>query len=94
MGISNLERMLNEEGDDKGVIAIMDHRYGDKKEVWNPRIQDEVDSARKSFDDLKAKGYTVYKVNPDTGEKDDGRVMTSFEPEAGKMIAIPRMAGG
>lgn len=66
-------------------------RGGDIKTVWNPDSPVEVEIARKAFDDLKAKGFTIYRVNR-KGETD--KRMDAFDPEAEKMIAVPRVVGG
>lgn len=74
----------------KNLIAILD-KSGDTKIVWDPNRPEEVENARQSFDSLKEKGYTAYKVNRD-GEK--GEVARNFDPTAAKIILAPRMVGG
>ena len=73
-----------------GTMSIMDHT-GDSKQMWDPNNPDEVSSARKTFNDLKAKGYTAYQVRED-GKK--AEIMREFDPQAGKVILSPAMAGG
>jgi len=66
--------------------------YGDIKKVWNAANRDEVEDARRSFDDLvKKKKYLAFKVT-DSGDK--GEQIREFNPEAGKMILVPPVAGG
>jgi hypothetical protein len=42
----------------KHVMCCMDHT-GDTKIMWSKDNQDEVDVARRTFDDMKKKGYTA-----------------------------------
>ena len=72
------------------VLSILGYQ-GDKRETWDPRNPDEVDSARRTFDDLRKKGYAAHKVKKDGSE---GAVITEFDPEAGKIIMLKPMAGG
>lgn len=71
-------------------LCVMD-RTGDTKTIWDPAKPDEVEAARAQFDALKKKGYIAYAVD-EKGEK--GRVISKFDPEAGKVIMSPAMAGG
>ncbi len=72
-------------------IAVMG-KEGDVKTIWNPKNADEVENARKTFNDMKKKGYLAFKVTTDGGQ---GEQMTTFDPEAAKMILmIPQMQGG
>jgi len=73
-----------------GQMRIMG-RKGDTKTIWNPENKDEVKSARKTFDELRAKGFSAYRVDE---EGDKGGRMDSFDPQAGKVIMVPRMGGG
>jgi len=66
--------------------------YGDIKKVWNAANRDEVEDARRSFDELvKKKKYLAFKV---TAAGDKGEQIREFDPEAGKMILVPPVAGG
>lgn len=72
-------------------IAVMG-KEGDVKTIWNPRNTDEVEHARKTFVELRAKGYLAFRVN-DNGE--NGEQITEFDPTVGKMILmVPQMRGG
>jgi hypothetical protein len=72
-------------------IAVMG-KEGDVKTIWNPKNADEVENARKTFNDMKKKGYLAFKVAKD-GEK--GEQMTEFDPDAAKMILmVPAFQGG
>lgn len=74
------------------VMSILCSR-GDYKLTYNPDKDEEVAMARKTFDELKRKGYTAFRVDPDSrGEK--GEQLREFDPRAGQMIMSPRMQGG
>ena len=64
---------------------------GDLRVTWNARDTDEVEAARKQFDDLRAKSFLAFAVGDD-GEK--GNQITEFDPQAQKIILAPPMAGG
>jgi hypothetical protein len=64
---------------------------GDKKTTWDPLKEPEVDAARAEFDRLKKAGYTAYTANKKGEPKD---IMATFDPNAERMILMPRMVGG
>lgn len=72
------------------TLSAMD-MTGDTKTIWDPRNQDEVDAAEVTFKSLKKKGYLIYSVGKD-GKKNEA--ITSFDPTAEKMIAVPPVTGG
>lgn len=72
-------------------MAVMSHE-GDTKIIWDSENPDEVANAKRTFDDLMAKGMMAYVVKDDEGMK--GRYMRTFDPSAEKMIlAAPMVAG-
>lgn len=73
-----------------GQLKIMDGR-GDTRVMWDPSRPDEVNAARKTFDELRAKRYNAYRVNK---KGEPGDIIREFDPEAGKIILAPPMAGG
>ena len=73
-----------------GEMAIMG-RQGDTKIIWEPSNKPEVDAARKSFDDLRGKGYLAFSVE---GDGSKGKQIFTFEPHAAKIILSPPMRGG
>lgn len=84
----NIEEIeLNE---NQGVIAKMDDT-GDTKIIWSRDNEDEVANARRTFDDLKTKGFTAYSVKKD-GEKNE--IIARFDPKAERIIMVPAMQGG
>lgn len=73
------------------VMEIMDPKAGDTKIIWDPSNADEVANAKRTFDDLAAKGFTAYRVTEDG--KTDALIRT-FEPTAARLILKPAYAGG
>jgi hypothetical protein len=73
-----------------GELRVMG-KEGDAKVIWNPENDDEVAAARRTFDDLRAKGHLAYSVREE-GRK--GEMIRAFDPNAGKIILAPPMAGG
>lgn len=64
---------------------------GDTKLIWNKDNRDEIDNARRTFDDLRKKGFSAFAVKKD-GEK--GEQIFSFDERAEKLIMVPQMRGG
>lgn len=73
------------------AMAVMGHE-GDTKTIWNKDNPDEVDVARRTFNDLKKKGYYAYRVVGEKGDK--GEIMHEFDPKAERMIMALPMVGG
>lgn len=73
-----------------GEMCIMDET-GDTRLMWSQKNKDEVDHARKRFEELKAKGYMAYTVN---AKGDQGEVLHSFDAAAERIIMVPRVVGG
>jgi hypothetical protein len=64
---------------------------GDTKVMWDSEQEAEVENARRTFNDLRGRGYAAFAVRT-SGEK--GRQVTEFDPEAEKLIMVPQIAGG
>jgi hypothetical protein len=73
-----------------GELCVLD-RTGDTKLIWDSAQEDEVDAARRTFDDLKKKGYAAYSVNK---KGDKGEVMKKFDADAERIIMAPALVGG
>lgn len=71
-------------------MAILDHT-GDTKLIWASDVDDEVEHARKTFNEMRKKGYAAYSVNK---KGDKGEVLKEFDPDVEKMILAPPMKGG
>lgn len=76
--------------DDEGLMRVMDET-GDYEVKWNRRNHVEVEAARAAFDSMKAKRYMAYKTTA-SGER--GEVITSFDPDAQRIVFTPPMVGG
>jgi hypothetical protein len=67
-------------------------RKGDTRIIWNPRDDDEVASARSTFNELvNEKHFLAFKVQRGGGK---GEQIKEFDPAAEKLIIAPPMAGG
>jgi hypothetical protein len=72
-------------------IAVMG-KEGDVKTIWNPQNAAEVDNARATFANMRAKGYAAFRV---AANGEQGEQITEFDPTAGKMILmVPALQGG
>jgi hypothetical protein len=74
-----------------GELAVLD-LSGDTKHMWDRSKSAEVDAAREVFKSLKKKGYMIYKAEGRDGSR--GEVLSEFDSEAERIIAVPRMVGG
>lgn len=72
-------------------LAVMGAK-GDTKIIWDVANEDEVANARRTFADLRKKGYLAFRVNDDDASK--GEQINRFDEEAEKMILAPPMQGG
>lgn len=78
-------------------MMVMD-RSGDTKIVWDPNVPEEVEIARKAFNELTrpasqgGKGYQAWSVNPEDASKQ--ALIRKFDPNASKLILSPPMVGG
>lgn len=73
-----------------GELAIMG-RQGDLPVAWDKTKPEQVETARRMFKDLRAKGYLAFTVNK---EQARDQQITEFDPEAEKIILSPPLAGG
>ena len=64
---------------------------GDTKTIWSKDNDDEIDNARKTFNDLTKKGHKAYCVKKDGSQ---GKVMSKFDPKAERMVLVPPVGGG
>lgn len=72
-------------------MSILDPS-GDTKVTWNKDNPDEVENARRTFDDLKKKGFMAYSVEGSRGDK--GEVLRGFDADAERLIMAPPLVGG
>lgn len=66
-------------------------RKGDTKVIWDPDNEDEVEAAEVQFDALIEKGFAAFKVDK---KGDKGTKIKKFNPDAGKIIMVPKVQGG
>lgn len=74
----------------KAVMSILDST-GDTKIMWNPRDDDEVDTAESAFDKLVKKGFRAFRVD---AKGKAGERIDKFDSKAEKIIMVPQLAGG
>jgi len=74
----------------KHEMAFMDET-GDTKLIWTEGNEIEVENARRTFNEMRKKGYIAYAVDK-KGEK--GTVIDHFDPSAEKIILAPQLKGG
>jgi hypothetical protein len=74
-----------------GEIAIMDGT-GDTKVIWSRDNADEVEMARKQFNEFKKKKFAAFSVVGKDGAK--GTQIDEFDPNAERIIFVPPMVGG
>ncbi len=74
-----------------GLMSTLD-RSGDHRIMWDRGNEDEVAAARRSFDDLLAKGYLAYEPTGKRGEQ--GSQVRRFDPEAERIILVKPLQGG
>ena len=66
-------------------------REGDIKTIWNSENAEEVEHARKTFEDLTKKGFSAFAVKHMGGQ---GERIAKFDPSKEKMILVPQLRGG
>lgn len=79
------------ENEPKAHVFYVPDQTGDTKIMWDSANDPEVANARRTFDELRSKGYLVYKTDK-KGEKAER--MTVFDPTAERLIASAPLAGG
>ena len=65
---------------------------GDTKIMWDSDKEEEVETARSTFEKLVGKGYAAFKVKNEKGDK--GEQIRKFDPCLERMILIPQLRGG
>jgi hypothetical protein len=65
---------------------------GDTKLIWDSGKDDEVEAARSTFDKLTKKGYVAFRAEGKDGHA--GAQIKAFDPEAERIILVPKMQGG
>ena len=75
----------------KGMISVL-NEDGDSRIEWDPDNDKETEAAKDMFDKtIEIEGMKAYELGKD-GEK--GKEIKKFNPNAAKIIMVPRIAGG
>lgn len=90
-GLERKKTMRTEVETGDSFMAVMG-TAGDTKIIWNKDNPDEVENARRTFNDLLSKNYLAFKVR-DSDSK-EGEQIREFDPNIGRMILSPQMRGG
>jgi hypothetical protein len=77
--------------EDVGELCILDES-GDSRMQWNRNDPQQVAEARARFNELKAKHYLTYRVDPASGVR--GEIIDQFDPKAGRIILHQQHVGG
>lgn len=72
-------------------MAIMG-KAGDSKYMWDPRNAEECEIAKETFDAYIRRGYLAFAVEGKDGDRGDQ--IREFDPQTGRIIFVPPMAGG
>ena len=64
---------------------------GDTTLTWDPAVDEETEDVRRRFEDVIAKGYLVFELDPETR---DGSQVRTFDPKAHELRAFRPMVGG
>lgn len=65
---------------------------GDEPVTWNPTDKRSTEAARAQFKSLMERSYALYQMPADKSQS--GERVTTFDPQATEIIAVPPMAGG
>lgn len=85
--VQEANRIEDHEG---GVLVILD-QTGDTKHMWDRNNEDEVSEMRALFDRMVKKGMQAWSV---TRKGDKDQRITTFDPQAEKIIFAPALVGG
>lgn len=88
--MTTLVQEANRVEDEVGVMVILD-KSGDTRHTWDRSNADEVTAMREIFDSMIKKGYQAWSV---TRKGDKDQRITTFDPQAEKVIFAPALVGG
>lgn len=74
-----------------GLMSTLD-RSGDIRVMWDRTNADEVQSARRQFDQALKDGFLAYRAEGKQGER--GTQIRQFDPEAERIILVKQNVGG
>jgi hypothetical protein len=88
MGRRHVERFYQEMSM-IGKLQVM-NRIGHTTVQWSTELQDTVDAANRTFNQLLDEGYTAYVMVDETR----GEHTNEFDAAAATIMLVPRMVGG
>lgn len=71
-----------------GKLKIM-NGSGHTTVKWSTDLQETVDAANRTFNEMLAQGYTAFAMSGATGEQ-----IAEFDVDVENIVLIPRMVGG
>lgn len=74
-----------------GEMSMLNEK-GDTKIMWDRTNHEEVEIARAAFDAARAKGHAAFRAVGKEGTK--GSRLDTFDPDAERIIMVPRIVGG
>lgn len=75
----------------KGMISVLNEE-GDSRIEWNPENDEETNAAKEMFNKtIEIDGMRAYELGKDGKQ---GKEIKKFNPNAAKIIMVPRIAGG
>ena len=75
----------------KGMINVLNEE-GDSRIEWDPDNDKETEAAKEMFDKtIEIEGMKAYELGKDGKQ---GKEIKKFNPNAAKIIMVPRIAGG
>lgn len=74
-----------------GLMSTLD-RSGDTRVMWDRKNKEEVEAARRQFDDLTKQGYMAYRAEGKEGTQ--GEQIRSFDKNAERIILVKQLVGG
>jgi hypothetical protein len=93
MMASMTELLSDEVPAGKGVMSYLTQEDGDLKVTWDRENPEDVRHARRTFDDLKARGYLAYRVEP-RGREPERVQVRQFDPDDRQLVLVPPLRGG
>lgn len=78
-----------------GVLSYLTPEDGDVRLTWERGNADDIATARRTFSDLRAKGYLAYQVTRGSRTRKTQRdQIRRFDPDAEQIVLTPPMAAG
>jgi hypothetical protein len=80
----------------RGILKYMDPAQGDVRLSWEPGNAEDVATARRTFNDLRDRGYFAYKVTQPgrRGGEPQREQIRRFDPDAEQIVLTPPLRGG